>query len=113
MQTFREKLDILIKNKNMTLPEVAEKAGMAPTRLYEWKHATPKLSGIERVANVLGVKVVDLLPDQYLHTEDIIEDDIFIEPDDAKSLLIRQVKDLDLTDEQYVLISHLIDNFHK
>ena len=65
MQTLSQQLfnnvKQLAKNKGMTLPEVAKKAEMGINSLYHWKQHDPSIDNLQKVADVLGVTVSELL----------------------------------------------------
>lgn len=60
---FNERLRTIRKEKGLTQAELAEKAGIAVNsiRLYEAGARLPKLDTIGRIAEVLGVKVAELM----------------------------------------------------
>lgn len=68
----------LAKNKGMTLPEVAKKAEMGINSLYHWKQHDPSIDNLQKVADVLGVTVNDLLgkKDHKKKTADLNDEDI-------------------------------------
>lgn len=51
----------MAKKRGMTLTEFEERAGFARGTVHKWKTSSPTLSSLEKVANVLDVKVTTLL----------------------------------------------------
>lgn len=49
------------KNKNLSLQDVAEKAGLGINAIYRWKTQTPTTDSISKVAKVLNVSTDYLL----------------------------------------------------
>lgn len=58
-----ENIKAIAANRGWTIKKVAEKAGIGEATIYRWKTTNPSTNSLEKVANVLGVRVTDLLVD--------------------------------------------------
>ena len=59
--TVGERLKAIRKEKGLTQKQVASGCGMADSAIRKYGLITPKLETIQRIANALGVHVLDLL----------------------------------------------------
>ena len=55
MNNIYERVRELAKKRGLSLQTVAEKAGIGINSIYRWRHATPKLDTVEKVAHALNV----------------------------------------------------------
>lgn len=60
-----EKVDDLRRAKGWTIYELAKKAGVAPTTIYNWRDrsSSPTLSLLDAVCAAFGISVVEFLSD--------------------------------------------------
>lgn len=56
-----ENIKVIATDRGWTVKKVAEKAGIGEATIYRWKTTNPSTKSLEKVANVLGVQVADLL----------------------------------------------------
>ena len=56
-----ENIKAIAAEKGLTVKHIAEKAGIGENTIYRWKTTKPSTKSLEKVANVLGVQVADLL----------------------------------------------------
>jgi DNA-binding Xre family transcriptional regulator len=56
-----ENIKVIAADRGWTVKKVAEKAGIGEATIYRWKTTKPSTKSLEKVANVLGVQVADLL----------------------------------------------------
>lgn len=58
-----DKVDALRLKKGWTIYELAKKAGVAPTTIYNWRdrQSSPTLSLLEAVCSALDITVIDFL----------------------------------------------------
>lgn len=56
-----ENIKVIAADRGWTVKKVAEKAGIGEATIYRWKATKPSTKSLEKVANVLGVQVADLL----------------------------------------------------
>lgn len=56
-----EKIRSLAKMQDMSLTELEEQAGLANGTIGKWSSSSPRISSIEKVANVLKVQIQELL----------------------------------------------------
>lgn len=55
LNNIYERVRELAKKRGLSLQTVAEKAGIGINSIYRWRHATPKLDTVEKVAHALNV----------------------------------------------------------
>lgn len=51
----------LSKKRNISLREINEKAGLGTNSIYSWKHSTPSIESLIKVAKILDTSLDDLL----------------------------------------------------
>lgn len=56
-----ENLKRISKNKGLSIKNIEEKSGLPKNSLYNWKKHNPSSDNLQKVADVLGVTVNDLL----------------------------------------------------
>ena len=61
-----DKIDALRLEKGWTIYELAKKAGVAPTTIYNWRDraSSPSLYLLEAVCSAFGITVIDFLLDE-------------------------------------------------
>ena len=56
-----ETIKKLCKEKNIPVYELEKRAGLGNGTIRLWKDSSPRLENLERVADVLGIKVTTLI----------------------------------------------------
>lgn len=73
-----ENLKKISKNKGLSIKNIEESAKLPKNSLYNWKKHNPSSDNLQKVADVLGVTVNDLLgkKDHKKKTADLNDEDI-------------------------------------
>lgn len=72
LQLF-ENVKKLARNKNLSLRELAQRANMGESSIYNWKTHDPSADKLQKVANILGVSVTKLLGNEEEKEEEHID----------------------------------------
>ena len=104
--TIGEKIKKARQEKNITQKELAEQIGCAEItiRQYESNKREPKLEIIKKIATVLNITVLELLPDLSLVS------DLSNETIHAQKLLLEKIHTLDISSSKK---NELLDNAHR
>lgn len=65
-------IDDIIKDKGMTLQEVADKLGVARNTLYRQMNGNPTVETVQKIADVLGVHISELFRGSYSPDNDFV-----------------------------------------
>ena len=75
--TVLDKIKELAKRKGLSLVELNDKAGLGKNVIYSWKHKTPTIENIKKVADVLDVSTDYILgKESNKHSVDLDDDDV-------------------------------------
>lgn len=56
-----EKISNLCEEKGISIAKLEEECGLGNATVRRWNNSMPRLDNVQKVANYLGVSVVDLL----------------------------------------------------
>ena len=59
----REKIYSIKEKKGMTLTQIAKEADVSRDTIMKWDVNSPTVANLQKVANVLGVNILDLIAD--------------------------------------------------
>jgi transcriptional regulator with XRE-family HTH domain len=58
---IRDKIEIICKEKKISVRSVEKAAGISNGAINKWNDASPTVKKLQAVANVLNIKITDLL----------------------------------------------------
>lgn len=74
--TVFDKIKELAKRKGLSLVELNDKAGLGKNVIYSWKHKTPTIENIKKVADVLDVSTDYILGKESNKRSVDLDDDV-------------------------------------
>lgn len=60
-----ERLDKLLKERNLSIPQLTKKAGLSPKAIYNWyRGSSPRIKALQQICTALNITLEDFFKEE-------------------------------------------------